>query len=322
MIISMNILWLGIMLIFVLSVSPTKSIASENLYPKILPGCVEILVGGRLDGSGVIVDKNGSVLTALHVIRKKQKTYECLSRELGRLPLTLVATYRGCDLALLSLPKRKQAYPTLHLAKRIPDEGTKVFLMGSPIFRHQLLLTGFIARRTPTFSWYDQAFTETFPITGIAAPGTSGGPWMNDKGEVFGIQVAGVTTDRGHQGVNSVVGIKSIKKLLNAQKNIVVPTIGSAVEELWGQSPLLLEKLPNHINGLLFRQVTSNGVCAKAGIKNEDIMLSVNGKNFQRIEPFIQYIRSLKIDSKLKFLVCDAKGENKREVEIVLQPLN
>lgn len=320
--ISMNILWLGIMLIFVLSVSPTKSIASENLYPKILPGCVEILVGGRLDGSGVIVDKNGSVLTALHVIRKKQKTYECLSRELGRLPLTLVATYRGCDLALLSLPKRKQAYPTLHLAKRIPDEGTKVFLMGSPIFRHQLLLTGFIARRTPTFSWYDQAFTETFPITGIAAPGTSGGPWMNDKGEVFGIQVAGVTTDRGHQGVNSVVGIKSIKKLLNAQKNIVVPTIGSAVEELWGQSPRLLEKLPNHINGLLFRQVTSNGVCAKAGIKNEDIMLSVNGKNFQRIEPFIQYIRSLKIDSKLKFLVCDAKGENKREVEIVLQPLN
>ena len=322
MIISMNILWLGIMLIFVLSVSPTKSIASENLYSKILPGCVEILVGGRLDGSGVIVDKNGSVLTALHVIRKKQKTYECLSRELGRLPLTLVATYRGCDLALLSLPKRKQAYPTLHLAKKIPDEGTKVFLMGSPIFRHQLLLTGFIARRTPTFSWYDQAFTETFPITGIAAPGTSGGPWMNDKGEVFGIQVAGVTTDRGHQGVNSVVGIKSIKKLLNAQKNIVVPTIGSAVEELWGQSPRLLEKLPNHINGLLFRQVTSNGVCAKAGIKNEDIMLSVNGKNFQRIEPFIQYIRSLKIDSKLKFLVCDAKGENKREVEIVLQPLN
>ena len=318
----MNILWLGITLIFVLSVSPTKSIASENLYPKVLPGCVEILVGGRLDGSGVIVDKNGSVLTALHVIRKKQKTYECLSRELGRLPLTLVATYRGCDLALLSLPKRKQAYPTLHLAKKIPDEGTKVFLMGSPIFRHQLLLTGFIARRTPTFSWYDQAFTETFPITGIAAPGTSGGPWMNDKGEVFGIQVAGVTTDRGHQGVNSVVGIKSIKKLLNAQKDIVVPTIGSAVEELWGQSPRLLEKLPNHINGLLFRQVTSNGVCAKAGIKNEDIMLSVNGKNFQRIEPFIQYIRSLKIDSKLKFLVCDAKGENKREVEIVLQPLN
>ena len=112
-----------------------------------------------------------------------------------------MATYRGCDLALLSLPKRKQAYPTLHLAKKIPEEGSKVFLMGSPIFRHQLLLTGFIARRTPTFSWYDQAFTETFPITGMAAPGTSGGPWVNDIGEVFGIQVAGVTTDRGHQGL-------------------------------------------------------------------------------------------------------------------------
>ena len=322
MMISMNYLWLGITLIFFLSGSSTKSIASENLYSKVLPGCVEILVGGRLDGSGVILDKNGSVLTALHVIRKKQKTYECLSRELGRLPLKLVATYRGCDLALLSLPKRKQAYPDLPLANKIPEEGSKVFLIGSPIFRHQLLLTGFIARRTPTFSWYDQAFTETFPITGMAAPGTSGGPWMNDKGEVFGIQVAGVTTDLGHQGVNSVVGIKSIKKLLAAKKDIVVPTIGSAVEELWGQSPRLLEKLPTEIKGLLFRQVTSIGVCAKAGIKNEDIMLSANGKTYERIEPFIKYVRSLKIDSEVNLKVCDAKGENKKQVKITLRPLN
>ena len=322
MIISMNNHWLSITVIFFLSLPQTKSFASENLYSKVLPGCVEILVGGRLDGSGVIVDKNGSVLTALHVIRKKPKTYESLSRELGRLPLTLVATYRGSDLALLSLPKRKQVYPTLHLAKKIPEEGSKVFLMGSPIFRHQLMLTGFIARRTPTFSWYDQAFTDTFPITGMAAPGTSGGPWVNDIGEVFGIQVAGVTTDRGHQGVNSVVGIKSIKKLLDAQKDVVIPTIESAVEELWGQSPRLLEKLPTEIKGLLFRQVIPDGVCAKAGIKNEDIMLLANGKNYQRIEPFIKYIRSLKINSEVKLSVCDAKGENKRQVKITLQPLN
>ena len=322
MIISMNNHWLSITVIFFLSLPQTKSFASENLYSKVLPGCVEILVGGRLDGSGVIVDKNGSVLTALHVIRKKPKTYESLSRELGRLPLTLVATYRGSDLALLSLPKRKQVYPTLHLAKKIPEEGSKVFLMGSPIFRHQLMLTGFIARRTPTFSWYDQAFTDTFPITGMAAPGTSGGPWVNDIGEVFGIQVAGVTTDRGHQGVNSVVGIKSIKKLLDAQKDVVIPTIESAVEELWGQSPRLLEKLPTEIKGLLFRQVIPDGVCAKAGIKNEDIMLLANGKNYLRIEPFIKYIRSLKINSEVKLSVCDAKGENKRQVKITLQPLN
>ena len=322
MIISMNNHWLSITVIFFLSLPQTKSFASENLYSKVLPGCVEILVGGRLDGSGVIVDKNGSVLTALHVIRKKPKTYESLSRELGRLPLTLVATYRGSDLALLSLPKRKQVYPTLNLAKKIPEEGSKVFLMGSPIFRHQLMLTGFIARRTPTFSWYDQAFTDTFPITGMAAPGTSGGPWVNDIGEVFGIQVAGVTTDRGHQGVNSVVGIKSIKKLLDAQKDVVIPTIESAVEELWGQSPRLLEKLPTEIKGLLFRQVIPDGVCAKAGIKNEDIMLLANGKNYLRIEPFIKYIRSLKINSEVKLSVCDAKGENKRQVKITLQPLN
>ena len=51
-------------------------------------------------------------------------------------------------------------------------------------------------------------------------------------------------------------------------------------------------------------------------------MLSANGKTYERIEPFIKYVRSLKIDSELNLKVCDAKGENKRQVKITLRPLN
>ena len=57
--------------IFFISFLKPKVLPVKTFISKVLPGCVEILVGGRLDGSGVIVDKNGSVLTALHVIRKK-----------------------------------------------------------------------------------------------------------------------------------------------------------------------------------------------------------------------------------------------------------
>ena len=52
------------------------------------------------------------------------------------------------------------------------------------------------------------------------------------------------------------------------------------------------------------------------------IMLSANGKTYERIEPFIKYVRSLKIDSEVNLKVCDAKGENKKQVKITLRPLN
>ena len=53
--------------------------AEPGLYKKISPACLEILVGGRLDGSGSIVCSSGLVLTACHVIRKQNKKYEALS---------------------------------------------------------------------------------------------------------------------------------------------------------------------------------------------------------------------------------------------------
>ena len=115
------------------------------------------------------------------------------------------------------------------------------FLFGSPIFRHHLLFFGFIASKK-SYSWYDGAFTKTFYVSGIAA-GTYGGPWLNQKGEVFGIQAAGLTTSLGHQGVNKAVEVTHIKKLIELKKDISTPTLESAVEELWGQSHSLIQKL-------------------------------------------------------------------------------
>jgi len=295
--------------------------AESGLYSKVKSSYVEILVGGRLDGSGVILSEDGLVATAFHVVKKRQKPIEALSESLGRLRMQYVATNRGSDLALLSLPEKKDGYPYLRFANKIPEEGVEVFLMGSPIFRHSLLLRGTVARRAETFSWYDGAFTNTFPISGIAAPGTSGGPWLNSAGEIFAIQVASVTTETGHQGVNSAVGLSSIKSLLKNQRTVSVATIDAAVEELWGQSPYLIKEIPSHIKGLLFRQVSPQGVCGKAGIKDEDILLSANGKTFERIETFMKFIRSFEIGTEMKFTVCDFKGKNKKVVTIELAEL-
>ena len=288
--------------------------AEPGLYKKISPACLEILVGGRLDGSGSIVCSSGLVLTACHVIRKQNKKYEALSPQLGRKQLSLVATYRGSDLALLRLPKSDSPYPALSLAKSIPAEGRQVFLLGSPIFRHHLILSGTIARRSESFSWFNGGFTNTIPISGIGAPGSSGGPWVNPKGEIIGVQVASVTTDKGHQGISSAVPLHSIRNFLAKKQNISVACIQAAVEELWGQSPQLIEKFKPGTQGLLLRQVKRNGAAFEAGLRDENLILEADGKTYIRIEPFLTMLRKKKPGSLLKLRVSSSNGANEREV--------
>ena len=295
---------------------------AKPLYAKVVPACVEILVGGRLDGSATIVSKEGLVLTACHVIRKKSKSYEALSPTLGRHPLELVCTDRSHDLALLSLPKREKPYPFLKVARNIPNEGRPSYLLGAPVFRHNLLITGYVAKKKSSFEWYDEAFAETFAIAGIGAGGTSGGPWLNAKGEIIGVQVASMTLGDIHQGIASAIPPTAIRSLIEKKETVVTPTIQAAVEEIWGQSPEFLEKIKPNTKGLLLRQVAKNGVAAKAGLKDEEIILKVGGKRvFERIEPFMQMLRRKKPGDTLLLHVADSKGEGQRTVKIKLAEL-
>ena len=295
---------------------------AKPLYAKVVPACLEILVGGRLDGSAAIVSEKGLVLTACHVIRKKSKSYEALSPTLGRHPLELVCTDRSHDLALLSLPKREKPYPFLKVARNIPNEGRPSYLLGAPVFRHNLLITGYVAKKKSSFEWYDGAFAETFAIAGIGAGGTSGGPWLNAKGEIIGVQVASMTLGDVHQGIASAIPPTAIRSLIEKKETVVTPTIQAAVEEIWGQSPEFLEKIKPNTKGLLLRQVAKNGVAAKAGLKDEEIILKVGGKRvFERIEPFMQMLRRKKPGDTLLLHVADSKGEGQRTVKIKLAEL-
>ncbi len=293
----------------------------KGLYQKVSPACVEILVGGRLDGSGSIVSPDGLVLTACHVIRKKSKRYEALTPTADRLPLELVATDRSLDLALLALPKREAPYPALSFAKSIPPEGTTVHLFGSPVFRHRLLLNGSVAGRSNRYEWYDGAFTETYAIAGIGAGGSSGGLWLNGKGEIIGVQVASVAFGEKHQGVSSAIPVQRIRRFATKGETVTTATMEAAVEELWGQSPEYLAGVPSDLRGLVLRQVRKQGAAAKAGLKDEEILLEVDGKSYERIEPFMKLIRSKRPGKTLRLRVADKQGNDARNVTLKLAEL-
>ena len=291
-----------------------------SFYKRAVESSVELLVDGRLAGTGAVVDANGTILTACHVIRTGDR-YEARSTSLIRAPLELLCTDRSHDLALLALPKRGQPYPFLPLAKSIPAEGSQVRLLGTPIFRHRVLLTGFVARRQPLFEWYDGAFMEGYPLTGVAAGGTSGGAWLNLRGEIIGVQAAAMTVGNAPQGVVTSPPLTAIRKLWAKRENVVATTMQAAVEELWAQGPDYIAKAPDTARGLVFRQVDAGGVAGKAGIKDGDLLLRVGNRPYETVTDFMRSLRRRKPGDEIRMTISSARGEKRREVTFSLAEL-
>ncbi len=159
-----------------------------DLYERAQRAGVELIVDGHLDGSGVVVSSEGLVLTAAHLVHGER--LEIRSRHLGRHRVAVVAVDVGHDLALLRLPRRTEAYPHLQLAQRSPQPPADVYLYGSPLYRHGVLLRGTLARSSPTYEYQPQRghYVRVTHVSGSSPVGTSGGPWLDPRGRIIGIQ--------------------------------------------------------------------------------------------------------------------------------------
>jgi serine protease Do len=223
---------------------------------------------------------------------------------------------------LLQLPVRKEAYPHLTLARNQPKAGQPVFLFGAPVFRHEVMISGMMARDQAAYEFYDGAFREIFHISAIAPIGTSGGPWVNAKGELIGVQSAAMTVNGAHQGIAYASPLASLKGLLKKKQTIQSATMQTGVEELWGQEPGFINKLPKDFGGLVVRQLQGNGVAAKAGLKEWDIIVAIDGQPVKRTDDLMRLIRSRKPGQTVRLKATDREGKNARDLTIKLVAIN
>ncbi|MDC0144732.1 S1C family serine protease [Verrucomicrobia bacterium] len=291
------------------------------VYAKLKEASVEILVNGRLAGSGSVVDAQGHVFIANHMVPGDEATVEAQSTALGRHPIQLVARDRAHDLLLLKLPARDQPYPHLSLAKANTKAGQPVYLFGAPVFRHHVMISGTVARDRPTFEFYEGAFREILHISAISPIGTSGGPWVNVHGELIGVQSAAMTINGAHQGIAYAAPLASLRRLLKKKETVHSATMQTGVEELWGQEPKFIAQLPQGVRGLVVRQLRANGVAAKAGLKEWDVIVAADGKPVERTKDLLNRIRAKQPGQHIKLRATDRMGKNSREITIKLSPI-
>jgi len=169
--------------------------------------CVSVITDGGF-GSGAIIDPNGLILTAYHVVEGVNKIEVKFASGI-QLPAELVKFSKQQDLAILRI--NGSGYPALILDLRLdPSLGEDVFTIGTPadLDLGQSISKGIVSGRRKVEG---QIYLQ---MDMAVSPGNSGGPLLNQQGEVIGIVLSKIV-EEGVEGIGFAVPSKEIVEALN-----------------------------------------------------------------------------------------------------------
>lgn len=287
-------------------------------YAHLAGNSVEIFANGQLAGSGWKEASSGHIITAAHVVLGWEKLTlrtpadTVVEVKVGRVDMRH-------DLAILETEQPIDA-PGIPLAKAMPEVGEDTFLFGSPMFRHGLMVKGSPARPTPGFEWNSRIRrpTEIYYFTAPSPIGTSGGVWVNDRGEAIGVQSAMMSTGAGSAGIAFVAGADAIRTLLEAGGEMPDPFIGVVAEELSEQHQEFQKSLPPGTGGVLAKLVIPDRRASEK-LEPGDIITSFNGKVPRLREDYYRMVRATG-DAEIRLEILRGGEELKLVLEAVQKP--
>ena len=268
------------------------------------------------NGSGVVLSKDGYILTSNHVVASVDKVTVTLND--GRqFPAKLVGRDSFSDVAVLKIDAPAKLSPiTLGDSDKLRP-GEWVLAIGSPLGYDHTVTQGIVSalsRKIPDLN-SNVSFIQT---DAAINPGNSGGPLVNLRGEVIGINTA--ISGRG-QNIGFAIPINTVKQIANsliAGKPILRPWVGLS---LVGLNPDLAKHigLPPTTEGVMVAQVMQNSPANKAGLLRGDVIQQVDGKAVTKAENVQDAIRVKPLNSKIGMTIL--RNGKPVQISVVSEPL-
>ena len=258
----------------------------------------------RSGGSGVIVDKEGYILTNNHVVEGADKVKVRLID--GR---EFTAIIKGqdsrTDLAVLHIKAKDLPVATLGDSDKL-EVGEWAIAIGSPFGLEHTVTVGVISAKGR--SGLGTGTYEDFVQTDASInPGNSGGPLINIDGEVVGINAMIIQPGTG---IGFAIPINMAKQILNdliKQGKVVRPWLGISAQDL---TPEMAEQFQvKEKEGVLVAQVHQGTGAEKSGLASGDIIKSVDDKTIKNVTELVKEIQKKKVGQKAKLsVVRDGKS--------------
>ncbi len=253
----------------------------------------------RNTGSGFIIRPDGFILTNAHVVRGANKIKVTLNDK-RTFQGKVMGTDSFSDLAVVKIEAAD--LPTLKLGSSANlRPGEFAIAIGSPLgFDHTVTL-GIVSAvgRTVTDVNGNVNFIQT---DAAINPGNSGGPLLNLEGEVIGVNTA-IQANAQNIGFSIPVDIaRGVSDDLIANKKIVRPWLGIAMQEL-DETMAKSLGLPVDTKGVIIGNVIDGSPAQAAGLKRGDIIQKIDGSNIDSGKQVQEYVRAHKVSEVLNFFV-------------------
>ncbi|MHB1664074.1 MAG: S1C family serine protease [bacterium] len=282
----------------------------EKLFHKMQPSIVHIQVLGlaRLKngaimpeediGTGFFVNKNGDILTNFHVIGNANKI-EISFLKYKNVKADIVGTDPSSDIAIIHInPKGRKITPVVFGDSNNLKVGERVMAIGNPYNLYQTVTTGIISglKRSlvfPTASFYGNIIQTDAAINF----GNSGGPLVNYRGHVIGINTAKLAGEAQNIGFAIPINLakRNIPELIKYGR-IIKPWLGIEAIKVT-KSFTRLFGIKNVNKGLLVEKVFSGSPAYKAGIRAGKRIIQMKAMTYVLGGDIITRINNKKVDS-------------------------
>ena len=238
-------------------------------------------------GSGVVLDLEGHIITNEHVIRKASQVHVTLSDK-TTLEAKLISADADNDLAVLKVePSDKLQAAPIGTSSDLMIGETAIAL-GNPFGLENSVSVGVISAKNRSITAEGEVvFTDLVQTDAAVNPGNSGGPLLNIRGEVIGINTA---VHAEGQGISFAIPVDKVVAILADLLDYrVLKEIWIGVE-LQRLTPEMSQTLGTEGEGVIVSEVGKGSPAEKAGLAVWDVITSVDGKKVSTVLDFNRQI--------------------------------
>ena len=268
-------------------------------------------------GSGVILSKDGYIVTNNHVIAGADEISVTLNDN-RTYPAVLIGADENTDLALVKI-EAEDDLPFLVVGDSDALKvGEWVLAVGNPFNLTSTVTAGIVSAKARSLGVYDGGIDSFIQTDAAINKGNSGGALVNANGELVGVNAVLSSPTGSYAGYGFAIPTSIMTKVVSDLKEF--GTVQRAVIGVRGgtvTAELSKEKDLGTVDGVYVSEVIQGGAAEAAGIEVDDVVVGLDGKSVKTMAEFQEMLAKHLPGDKVTIKVLRKKKE--REMQVTLK---
>ena len=252
-------------------------------------------------GSGVIVSKDGYIVTNNHVVENADEITVTIGEDTTEYNGKLIGKDADSDMAVIKIETNKSLTPIKIGDSNSLKVGDLIFAIGNPFGIGSTVTQGIISalnKNKVGINRYENYIQTDASIN----PGNSGGALVDSRGALIGINTAIISKSGGNNGIGFAIPVAMVKDVVTklvADGKVTRGYLGVVIGDIDNE----LLKVYKRQEGALVLDISVDTPAFKYGLKRGDLIYAINGKNVKDRTTLQNTIASFKPDEKIDLQV-------------------